>query len=69
MKIDQVIKHFGSQALAAEALGCSQPAISNWKSRGAIPQLQQLRIEHVTGGKLKAQPNILKSTKRKVSRP
>jgi DNA-binding transcriptional regulator YdaS (Cro superfamily) len=69
MNIDKVIKYFGSQAQAAAAIGCSQPAISNWKSRGHIPELQQLRIEHVTKGKLKAQAHILKSTKRKVSRP
>lgn len=65
MKIEQVIKHFGSQCAVAEALGVQQPTISNWKSRGSIPHLQQLRIEHVTKGKLKASPEILK---RKVSR-
>jgi DNA-binding transcriptional regulator YdaS (Cro superfamily) len=59
MKIDNVIKHFGSQALAAKALGLTQPTISNWKARGKIPHLQQLRIEHATGGKLKANSKIL----------
>jgi DNA-binding transcriptional regulator YdaS (Cro superfamily) len=65
MKIEQVIKHFGSQCAVAEALGVQQPTISNWKSRGSIPYLQQLRIEHATKGKLKAEAHILK---RKVSR-
>ena len=65
MKFDQVIKHFGSQVAAAAALGVTQPSLSNWKSRGRIPHLQQLRIEHITGGKLKAAPDILR---RKVSR-
>ena len=59
MKIDSVIKHFGSQVLAADALGVTQPTISNWKARGAIPHLQQLRIEHATSGKLKASNKIL----------
>jgi len=62
MKIDQVIKHFGSQALLAEALGVKQPAVSNWKKRGQIPHIQQLRIEHVTKGKLKATPLMAKRT-------
>lgn len=59
MKFSDVIKHFGSQASAAEALGVTQPTISMWKARGRIPQLQQLRIEHATGGKLRAAGNIL----------
>lgn len=71
MKIDQVIKHFGSQVAAAEALGVQQPTISNWKTRGRIPHIQQIRIEHLTGGKLKAQPLMpLKPLKKRtVSRP
>ena len=59
MKIDNVIKHFGSQVAAATALGVTQPTISNWKSRGKIPKLQQLRIEHITSGKLRADKKIL----------
>ena len=66
MKFDQLIDHFGSQVAAAEALGLTQPTLSNWKKRGRIPHLQQLRIEHATKGKLKASPEILKA--RKVSR-
>jgi DNA-binding transcriptional regulator YdaS (Cro superfamily) len=59
MKINNVIKHFGSQAAAASALGVTQPTISNWKTRGKIPKLQQLRIEHITSGKLRAVSGIL----------
>ena len=66
MKFDQVIKHYGSQVAAADAIGVTQPTLSNWKKRGRIPQLQQLRIEHLSEGKLKAAPEILR---RKVSRP
>lgn len=68
MKIDQVIKHFGSQVAAADALGVQQPTISNWKTRGRIPHIQQLRIEHVTEGKLKAQPLMPSKARRTVSR-
>ena len=65
MKFDQLIGYFGSQVAAAGAIGVTQPTLSNWKHRGQIPQLQQLRIEHITRGKLKADPAILG---RKVSR-
>jgi DNA-binding transcriptional regulator YdaS (Cro superfamily) len=66
MKFNQLIDHFGSQVAAADALGVTQPTLSNWKKRGRIPHLQQLRIEHVTRGKLRASPEILKA--RKLSR-
>jgi DNA-binding transcriptional regulator YdaS (Cro superfamily) len=56
MKIEQVIKHFGSQVILADAIGVSQPCVSNWRKRGVIPHLQQIRIEHITKGKLKALP-------------
>lgn len=70
MKIDDVIAHFGSQVAAADALGVQQPTISNWKTRGRIPHIQQLKIELLTKGKLKAKPLLpLKSMKRTVSRP
>jgi DNA-binding transcriptional regulator YdaS (Cro superfamily) len=68
MNIEKAIAHFGSQVALADALGVQQPAVSMWKSRGKIPHLQQLRIEHVTKGKLKAQPLIAPKSKRTVSR-
>ena len=63
MKFDQIVKHFGSQVAAASAIGCTQPTLSNWKKRGSIPQLQQLRIEMITLGKLKAKPLMLHRVK------
>jgi DNA-binding transcriptional regulator YdaS (Cro superfamily) len=68
MKIDNAIKHFGSQVALADALGVQQPAVSMWKTRGKIPHLQQIRIEHITKGKLKAQPLLPPKGKRTVSR-
>jgi DNA-binding transcriptional regulator YdaS (Cro superfamily) len=59
MKFNQVLKYFGTQVDVAAAVGVTQPTVSNWKSRGKIPHLQQLRIEHVTEGKLKADADIL----------
>jgi DNA-binding transcriptional regulator YdaS (Cro superfamily) len=68
MKFQQIVKHFGSQVAAAGAIGCSQPTLSNWKKRGRIPQLQQLRIEMVTQGKLKAQPLLTIKMRKILSR-
>lgn len=65
MKFEQIVKHFGSQVAAATAIGCTQPTLSNWKKRGSIPQLQQLRIEMATLGKLKAKP-LLPNKMRKI---
>lgn len=59
MKTADIIKYFGTQVEAAERIGVTQPTISNWKKRGYIPALQQLRIQHLTAGKLKADSKIL----------
>jgi DNA-binding transcriptional regulator YdaS (Cro superfamily) len=59
MKFQQLVDFFGSQVAAAQALGVTQPTLSNWKARGSIPKLQQLRIEHATKGKLRAAAEIL----------
>lgn len=59
MTPDQVIKHFRTQAAAAAAIGISQPSISNWVTRGAVPPLSQLKLEAATGGKLKADRSAL----------
>lgn len=59
MNFDDLIEHFGSQVAAAHKLGVTQPTLANWKARGRIPHLQQLRIQHITRGRLKAAPEIL----------
>ena len=59
MRVDQVIKYYGSQVAVAEALNVRQPTVSMWRKRGRVPQLQQLRIERATRGKLKADAGIL----------
>jgi len=59
MRIEKALSHFKTQALLANALGVSQPAVSAWRKRGSIPELQQLRLEALTGGKLKADSSIL----------
>lgn len=68
MNLDKVIAHFGSQVAAANAIGVTQPTISNWKTRGSIPHIQQLRIQHLSKGKLKAAPLMQGRSKRTLSR-
>lgn len=63
MDYEDVIAHFGTQIKAASKLGVTQPTMSNWKTRGRIPALQQLRIQHLTRGKLRAAPDILERDK------
>ena len=56
MTLDQVVKHFGSQAAAARALGIKQPAVAQW--RKGVPKLRQLQIQVVTAGKLQARQQV-----------
>lgn len=53
MKPKDVIKYYGTQQKAAEALGCKQPSISEWVKSGEVPKLRQYQIEKITKGKLK----------------
>lgn len=55
----QAIAFFGSQEKVAQALGIGQSAVSQWVvKRESIPPLSQLRLEEVTRGALKADPDI-----------
>jgi len=55
MSIDDVMKHFNNKvAEVAKAVGCTRQTVYNWQEWGAIPELQQLKIEKVTEGKLQA---------------
>jgi transcriptional repressor of cell division inhibition gene dicB len=52
---DDAISYFGSQAALADALGIRQPSVAGWET---VPELRQLQLEIMTGGKLKADPEI-----------
>jgi len=52
MTKDELIHHFGSQSAVAAALGIKQPSVSTWSD--PLPELRQLEIERLTGGKLRA---------------
>lgn len=52
MTTTDAIKHFGSAAKIAAALGLSKAAVSKWGKRP--PRLRQFEIEAMTAGALKA---------------
>lgn len=54
MTKNQALRHFGSQAALAEALGIRAQSIQQWGDRP--PWVRQQQLEEVTGGKLKADP-------------
>jgi len=58
MTFAQLIKHFKTPVAVAKALGVTQPAVSNWQTRG-IPAMQQVKINKVTKGALKIDKGIL----------
>ena len=53
MTANQLIKHFGSAAKAAKALGYNRQSIYDWKKTG-IPLRTQAWIQVETGGVFKA---------------
>ena len=55
MKKQQVLDYFGGGSAAAKALGIAPPSVTMWKD-DQIPELRQLQIERLTGGKLRAGP-------------
>lgn len=59
MTLDKALSHFKTNTVGlASLLNVSQPAVSNWRRRGSIPELQQLRIEKLSEGKLKVDKKI-----------
>ncbi|APS35560.1 MULTISPECIES: Cro/CI family transcriptional regulator [Serratia] len=57
---ETVISHFGGVVNTAMALGIKHPAVCRWGN--VIPEKQAMRIEHLTGGALKYQPELYKKS-------
>jgi len=60
MKIQELIKHYGSQANIAREFGYTRQAVSYWFRIGAIPFRTQLMIQAATLGKFKARKEKVK---------
>jgi len=55
VKASDVIEHFGSATKAAEAIGVTRSAVSQWlMNEDRVPELRAYQIERLTGGALKA---------------
>ena len=55
MKTSDVFAFFETQTKAAEALGMAQSSVAGWGEYP--PELRQIQLERITGGKLKAEPS------------
>lgn len=55
MTFNDIIRYYGSKANACYALGIARANFSQWVRQGYIPLIQQLRLERLSLGKLKAQ--------------
>lgn len=54
MTPQQVIKHFGGEQAAADALECTRQSVNYWLNKGEIPLKTQAFIQVKTAGKLRA---------------
>ncbi|CAH3441023.1 Cro/CI family transcriptional regulator [Phytobacter diazotrophicus] len=55
-----VVQHFGSQRAIAKALGLSESAVSQW--RDVIPEKDAFKIEKMTSGVLRREPELYHRT-------
>jgi hypothetical protein len=56
MTLQQALDYFGGHSELARALGIKPPSVYGWK---AVPHLRQAQLQHLTGGKLKADEGVL----------
>lgn len=54
MTLEEALNEYGSGRQICLALDVSVQNYTRWKKQGWIPQAQQLRLEKITNGKLKA---------------
>lgn len=60
MTVDDVIKYYGSSYKFHKQTPFSHGAFFQWKKKGRVPLLSQLKIEKLTNGELKANMDDLK---------
>lgn len=56
MQKSEVIEYFGGVVKTATALKIKHPAVSRWHE--IIPEKQAMKIEKISGGELKYDPNL-----------
>jgi transcriptional repressor of cell division inhibition gene dicB len=61
MKTQDAIDHFGSATALANAVGATIGAVSQWGD--FPPGGRQMQIQHLTRGKLKAEPDCMNRKK------
>lgn len=59
MRIEEAILFYGSGSKLCKELGITRQCITNWRKRGFMPMLQQLKLEKITKGKLKADKELI----------
>ena len=60
MNYKQVVAHFGTPSKVAQALGINRQNVHAWRVRKRIPPKSQLKLEILSGGTLKADPDARK---------
>lgn len=63
MKKSDVVEHFGSETAAAAALGVTKQAVNGWDE--IVPEGIAYKIQVLTRGKLKVDPEIYRHLKQK----
>jgi hypothetical protein len=58
MKYETAIKYYGSAARLRAALGVSRQALSQFKAKNLMSRKSALRLQTMTGGKLKVQAEL-----------
>jgi DNA-binding transcriptional regulator YiaG len=58
MRYTEAIKHFGSEAQLARALGISRQAVNLWKSPDRIPKGSAYQLQVITAGRLRVLPEL-----------
>lgn len=60
MQIKTAVALFGNKARLARAIGVKPPSVTRWSQGEAVSEYHQLKIEKLTGGKCKADPDVRK---------
>ena len=54
MTLDDLLEVYGTKRAVAFAFNITPQAVSSWSKLGYVPFYSQIKIEHLSGGKFKA---------------